>query len=119
MTRIETAIISVALAAVFALGGYFVRGHLATSPSERAFARKFDTLRVGTPQGEVLALLGPPNERSDVFRLGQPHGHEKAYAAAANSGSSYYLLWRRELDLVYAVGFDHQHRVRYFAVGGT
>ena len=119
MTRIETATVWVSVAAMFALGGYFVLGRLVTSPSERAFARKFETLRIGTPESEVLALLGPPTERSDVFRLGQPHGYEKEYAAAASSGSRYYLLWRRELDLVYAVGFDQEQRVRYSAVGGT
>jgi hypothetical protein len=98
---------------------YFVLGRLLTSPSERAFARKFETLHIGMSESEVRVLLGTPNERSATFRLGQPHGFEEEYAAAARSGSEYYLLWRRELDLVYAVGFGLDRRVRYFAVGGT
>ena len=119
MTRIEKAIAWVAVVAIFAFGAFLLLDRVAMSPSERAFARKFDTLRVGTPESEVVALLGAPTERSDVFRLGQPHGYEKENAAAASSGSTYYLLWLHEFDLVYAVGFDQQHRVRYSAVGGT
>ena len=115
----RSVVAGIAVAALFALGGYFVLGLVVPSPSERAFARNFETIRTGMPEREVLALLGPATERSAAFRLGQPHGHEKEYAAAARSGSTYYLLWRRELHLIYAVGFDEQQRVRYSAAGGT
>lgn len=119
MTRIERAIAWVVVVAMFVFGASLLLDRVITSPSERTFARKFSGLRVGTPESEVVALLGPPSERSDSFRPGQPHGYEKEYAAAASSGSTYYLLWLDEFDLVYAVGFDQQQRVRYSAVGGT
>ena len=119
MTPIQRTIAWLALAGVAAFGCYFVLGHLVTSPSERAFSRRFHSLQNGMKESEVVAILGPPYERSGVFRLGQPHGYEKEYSAAARSGCKYYLLWRQELDLVYAVGFDENERVCYSAVGGT
>ena len=86
MTPIQRTIAWLALAGVAAFGCYFVLGHLVTSPSERAFSRKFHSLQNGMKESEVVAILGPPYDRSGVFRLGQPHGYEKEYAAAARSG---------------------------------
>jgi hypothetical protein len=53
------------------------------------------------------------------FRLGQHGGFEKEYARAAASGSEYYLLWNKGIDVVYVVGFDKDGRVTMKAVGGT
>jgi hypothetical protein len=83
------------------------------------FHSSFKKVQVGMSEAQVVAALGVANERSSEFRLGQYRGFEQAYARAAASGSSYYLLWSKGIDVVYAVGFDKDGSVTMKAVGGT
>lgn len=83
------------------------------------FHGSFKKIEAGMMEAHVVAALGKANARTTEFRLGQYSGFEKDYARAAASGSSYYLLWYRGLDVVYAVGFDKDGKVTMKAVGGT
>lgn len=83
------------------------------------FYRSFEKVQQGMLEAEAVAILGAADERSAEFRLGQYEGFEKEYARAAGSGSSYYLLWFKSIDVVYAIGFDRNGRVTMKAVGGT
>jgi len=83
------------------------------------FHNSFKNIQAGMSEAEVVAALGPADERSAEFRLGQYKGFEAEYARAAASGSSHYLLWKKGIDVVYAIGFDKDSRVTMKAVGGT
>jgi hypothetical protein len=83
------------------------------------FHSKFSNIQPGMSEAQVVASVGAADERSAQFRLGQHGGFEKEYARAAASGSEYYLLWNKGIDVVYAVGFDKDGRVTMKAVGGT
>jgi hypothetical protein len=83
------------------------------------FHAAFSTVERGMLEAQVVAVLGPSDERTSEFRLGQYAGFEDEYARAARSGSSYYLLWNKGIDVVYAVGIDEDGRVTMKAVGGT
>ena len=83
------------------------------------FYGSFDRIQSGMSETQVVAALGAADERSAEFRLGQYEGFEKEYARAAGSGSSYYLLWNKGIDVVYAIGFDRNGRVTMKAIGGT
>jgi len=83
------------------------------------FHTTFTKIQPGMSEAEAVAALGAADERSAHFRLGQYGGSEKEYARAAESGSAYYLHWKKGIDVVYAVGFDKDGRVTMKAVGGT
>lgn len=83
------------------------------------FHSSFKRVQTGMSEAQVVADLGAADERAAEFRLGQYAGFEKDYARAAESGSNYYLLWNKGIDVVYAVGFDKDGRVTMKAVGGT
>lgn len=71
------------------------------------------------PEARVIELLGNPDERSARFFLGQRAGFEAAYQRAAASNAVYFLVWRREVDLVYSVGINSDGRVAVVEAGGT
>ena len=114
-----------AIAAGLALAGALVVGlaaladYLVTSPVDRRFRSTFRKVEIGMPEQKVLEILGNPDERSAEFFLGQRAGFEAAYQRASASKSAYFLVWRRELDLVYSVGIDSNGRVTIAEVGGT
>lgn len=110
---------AVVLAATVALALHVLLPNVFTTRADREFDERFGTLGRGMTEREVIALLGEPLERTTAFRLAQPQGFEREYAAAAASGCRYYLLWRRELHVVYAVGFTADRRVFYRVHGGT
>ncbi|MBN2579581.1 MAG: hypothetical protein JXB10_11375 [Pirellulales bacterium] len=83
------------------------------------FHWSFTKIQPGMLESQVVAALGTPCSKSAEFRLGQREGFEKEYARAAASGSAYYLLWEKGMDVVYAVGFDKNGRVTMTAAGGT
>lgn len=100
-----------ALAAAL-LGALAVAGdRLLTTPEDRALRDRFAEVVPGKPESEVVHLLGPPDEASREFALGQRPGYEDAYRRAARSGSDHSLIWRRELDVVYAAGVDAEGAV--------
>ncbi|MBM4046075.1 MAG: outer membrane protein assembly factor BamE [Planctomycetes bacterium] len=86
---------------------------------ERAFRRSFKKVKVGMTQGQVLHLLGKPDQKSATFHVAQYEGFEEEYRKAKASGSRHYFFWRRGADTVYAIGFDEQGTVRFKAAGGT
>jgi len=88
-------------------------------PEDRAVRRGWQHVVPGMSEHEVIGLLGEPDDRTEVFYLGQREGYEDAYSRAANSRSTYYLMWKREIDAVYAVGFDNEGAVAIKEVGGT
>jgi len=89
------------------------------TPEEQDFARRFESVTEGESEVHVLELLGSPDERDQTFQLSQREGFESIYEGAARSGSTYWLRWRRSIDLTYTVGFDTNQKVRFKAVGGT
>ena len=107
-----------ALLGGFLAVGAFVVDRFVHSPEDLAFRSTFREIAPGTEEARVIQLLGPPDERSQSFFLGQEIGYEDAYQRAAASSSSHFLVWRR-LDLVYSVGFDASGKVTLAEVGGT
>jgi hypothetical protein len=97
----------------------FVIDLVITTPEDREFRSRFGGVAPGISEAEVVNLLGPPDERSREFFLAQRSGFEDAYRRAAESGSAYFLVWHREIDLVYSVGIDSDGNVTLAEVGGT
>jgi hypothetical protein len=91
----------------------------ALSPEDREFFRKFEAIPVGMAEADVLQRLGQPQDQGTKFYLGQAEGFEKQYREAAESPSVRYVFWRKDIDVVCAVGLDAQNRVAYKACGGT
>lgn len=85
----------------------------------RAFEKKFASVQLGDPETRVLALLDVPDAKETAFRIGQEQGFEEAYARAKASGSAYYLVWTRGIDVVFSVGIDPKGEVRAKEYGGT
>lgn len=85
----------------------------------RAFEKNFALVQVGDPETKVLALLGTPDAKETNFRIGQEQGFEEAYTRAKASGSTYYLVWHRGIDVVFSVGVDSKGTVRAKEYGGT
>jgi hypothetical protein len=106
-------------AAALVVGLAAVAHCVATSSADRRFRSTFREVEVGMPEARVVELLGNPDERSAQFFLGQRAGFEAAYQRAAASNAVYFLVWRREVDLVYSVGIDSDGRVTVAEVGGT
>jgi hypothetical protein len=83
------------------------------------FYSKFDAIAIGMTEAELVKRLGPPQDAGNKFYLGQPAGFEKQYREAAESGSTRFVFWHREIDVVCAIGLDAKDRVAYKACGGT
>jgi len=81
--------------------------------------KKFNSIHVGAPKGEVISILGAPDKQDTVFHLGQYEGFQQEYIKAEKSGSKYYLFWHGEIDTVYVVGFNDKDRVTIKSYGGT
>jgi hypothetical protein len=108
-----------AVAVALVIGLASVADYLITSPADRRFRSAFREVEAGMPEQQVLQILGDPDERSRAFFLGQREGFESAYQRASASHSAYYLVWRREPDVVYSVGIDSNGRATIAEVGGT
>lgn len=94
--------------------------HLACESSDvREFNSGFRNVSPGITEEDVLAILGPADERTREFRLSQRESFESIYDEANQSGAQYWLLWFRGIDLTYAVGFSESGEVVFKAVGGT
>jgi hypothetical protein len=83
------------------------------------FFVNYHRVAVGDTEAKVVMLLGNPDAKDIIFRLGQEKGYESEYLRAKVSQSQYYLFWEKGVDVVYAVGFDSNHRVTIKAYGGT
>lgn len=83
------------------------------------FDARFERVRVGMNESEVIRILGPPLYESSEFRLGQREGFEAVYDRAARSGAGRYLSWERGGDFVYTVGLNDSQRVVIAESGGT
>ena len=84
------------------------------------FRKNFENIQRGDSKAKVLVLLGEPaHERSSTFRLGQKEGFEEKYERAKKSNASYYLLWFKGADIVFAVGFNDLDEVVVAESGGT
>ena len=94
--------------------------HLACESGDvREFNSGFRNVTPDITEKDVLAILGPADERTREFRLSQRKSFEPIYDEANQSGAQYWLLWFRGIDLTYAVGFSEHGEVVFKAVGGT
>jgi hypothetical protein len=89
------------------------------SRKDSAFFARFEGIAIGTPEKQVVELLGPPQWTSSEFHLSQPAGYERQYREAAESSSVRYISWHRDIDVTCTVGLDEAGRVAYKACGGT
>jgi len=71
------------------------------------------------PESIVVSLLGTPHDRSSEFYLGQREGFEEVYERAAEREATHYLMWHKETDVVYTVGFNEEGNVAIVEKGGT
>lgn len=97
----------------------FVIDRIVTSSDDLEFREKFSEIRIGIPESEVLNLLGEPDTQSQGFYLGQKEGYESSYERAADCKAEYFLVWQKEIDLVYSVGISLDKRVVIAEKGGT
>ncbi len=108
-----------ALLVVILISLTFVSDWLITSSENQEFRDRYKEIELGMPESMVVSQLGTPNERSSEFYLGQREGFEEAYERAVKSGAIRYLMWHRETDVVYTVGFDEEGNVAIVEAGGT
>jgi len=97
----------------------FATDWLITSSENQEFRDRYKEIELGMQESMVVSLLGTPNDRSSEFYLGQREGFEEAYERAAESGAIHYLMWNRETDVVYTVGFNKEGNVAIVEAGGT
>ncbi|MDP7455043.1 MAG: hypothetical protein QGF62_00510 [Gammaproteobacteria bacterium] len=107
------------LLVVVLLGMTFAANLLITSSENQDFLDRYGQIELGIPESAVLSLLGTPNERSSEFYLGQREEFEEAYERAAGSGATRYLMWHRDSDVVYTVGFNEEGNVAIVEAGGS
>lgn len=96
-----------------------VTDRLITSSEDKEFRVRYEEIEIGMPRSMVVSLLGAPDEHSSEFYLGQRAGFEEAYKRAAESGAINYLMWRRGINLVYAIGFNEAGNAAVMEAGGT
>ena len=108
-----------ALLIVILISLTFATDWLITSSENQEFRDRYKEIEPGMPESMVVSLLGAPNDRSSEFYLGQREGFEEAYERAAESGATHYLMWHRETDVVYTVGFNEEGNVAIVEKGGT
>ncbi len=97
----------------------FLTDWLITSSENKDFRSRYQEIEIGMQESIVVSILGSPNERSAEFYLGQREGFEEVYERAAQSSAAQYLIWRKNTDMVYAVGLNKEGNVAFFAAGGT
>lgn len=85
----------------------------------REFEKQFALVKVGDSEAKALSLLGTPDAKESHFRIGQVEGFEEAYSRAKASGSTYYLVWSRGIDVVFSLGVDSKGFIRAKESGGT
>ena len=85
----------------------------------REFEKKFALVKVGDSETKAMSLLGTPDAKEPHFRIGQVEGFEEAYSRAKASGSIYYLVWARGIDVVFSLGIDSEGNIRAKESGGT
>ena len=107
-----------ALLAVILFGLTFAADWLITSSENQEFRDRYKEIELGMPESMVVSLLGTPNDRSSEFYLGQREGFEEVYERAAEIGATRYLMWHRETDVVYTVGFNKEGNVAIVEAGG-
>jgi len=97
----------------------FLTDWLITSSENKDFQSRYQEIEIGMQESIVVSILGSPNKRSAEFYLAQKEGFEEVYERAAQSRATQYLIWRRNNDMVYAVGLNKEGNVAFFAAGGT
>ena len=108
-----------ALLVIGLIGLTLMTDWLITSSENKDFQSRYQEIEIGMQESIVVSILGSPNERSSEFYLGQREGFEEVYERAAQSRATQYLIWRRNTDMVYAVGLNEEGNVAFFAAGGT
>jgi len=107
-----------ALLVIVLIGLTFASDWLITSSENQEFRDRYKEIKLGMPETMVVSLLGTPNDRSSEFYLGQREGFEEVYERAAEIGATRYLMWHRETDVVYTVGFNKEGNVAIVEAGG-
>jgi hypothetical protein len=108
-----------ALLVVILIGLTFASDWLITSSENQEFRDRYKEIKLGMPETMVVSLLGTPNDRSSEFYLGQREGFEEVYERVAESEATHYLMWHKETDVVYTVGFNEEGNVAIVEAGGT
>lgn len=112
MNRNRVIVAGVVAAILVLAGREILRGPRSTLAGfNRATDAKYQTIRIGAPKAEVLAVLGQPIRTEPVFCLPQRHGFEKLFAAADRSASTEYYLWINGMNWYYCIGFDRNGAV--------
>jgi len=107
-----------ALLVIVLIGLTFASDWLITSSENQDFDDRYNEIKLGMSESMVVSLLGTPNDRSSEFYLGQREGFEEVYERAAEIGATRYLMWHRETDVVYTVGFNKEGNVAIVEAGG-
>jgi hypothetical protein len=116
--KISTAKV-LALLAVILVGMTLATDWLITSSEDQEFGERYKGVELGMSESTAVSLLGTPNDHSSEFYLGQKEGFEEAYERAAESGATHYLMWRKGIDMIYAVGINENGNVVVVEAGGT
>jgi hypothetical protein len=111
--------VSIGIFAAFGIALVLLYYTLPASVKARSFNEGFSQVDLGSTEKEVLLILGEPDVRESVFRLGQEKQSEAAYVRAAASDAQQYLLWFRGIDVIYSIGVDNQRVVVIKESGGA
>ena len=113
--KTKTKILCLITLSFFLLWGYIYTD----SNGGLKFFINYHRISIGDSKDRVVELLGAPHTMSDKFYLGQKEGYESDYVAANSSDSVKYLVWYKNISVVYSIGFDSHNRVTFKAHGGT
>ena len=111
----STVVVFGLFAGVIAIIGY----SMPSAREVRKFSHKFELIKIGAPETNVLSILGKPDAKENEFRIGQETGYEYAYKRAKSSDSIYYLLWFKGVDMVFTIGINKKGQVSVKESGGT
>ncbi len=112
-------IVSIGIFVAFSLALVLLYYSIPMNVKVRSFNEAFTQIELGTTEKETLRILGEPDARETLFRLGRTDGFEPAYTRAAASSAKQYLLWFRSVDVIFSIGIDDQGVVVIKESGST
>lgn len=83
------------------------------------FISNFESLSLNDTEEKAISILGNPDSKELEFRVSQKSGNESLYEKAKFSKTEYYLIWEKDIDLVFCIGIGKDKRVKIKEYAGT
>ncbi|MCX7009895.1 MAG: hypothetical protein NTY53_22080 [Kiritimatiellaeota bacterium] len=118
---VTAALVVVAIGLLGFLGGReFLRGPRSFFLGfERGMQKSYESIKIGTAKGDVLAGPGKPMKTEAVFCLPQKSGFESLFTQAEHSTAIEFCLWHKGGNWYYCVGFDKDGKVAFKGEGNS